>query len=246
MSILPAAIMGGASLLGGLGSGFLSFLGQKKTNRQNLQITQNQNAFNLAQWQREMAYNTPANQMKRLREAGLNPHLVYGTGSVTGNTTGNAPRAEGATMQNPLAGLQAPEFMGVLGDYIGIKEKNAQIDNIKANNEYIENKAINEGIKTSILGVDKLSKKLNYKQKNELYDTQVQMTKAQLQKVRQDVAKLSIETQRSNQSLQMEKSLKDLNLTPQDAAWLRLLKQYYDKNKGKGKKYLKNLNITPL
>jgi hypothetical protein len=35
------------------------------------------------------AYNTPANQMKRLKEAGLNPALMYGQGT-TGNATGFA------------------------------------------------------------------------------------------------------------------------------------------------------------
>lgn len=35
------------------------------------------------------AYNTPANQMKRLKQAGLNPALMYGQGN-TGNATGFA------------------------------------------------------------------------------------------------------------------------------------------------------------
>lgn len=35
------------------------------------------------------AYNTPANQMKRLKDAGLNPALMYGQGT-TGNATGFA------------------------------------------------------------------------------------------------------------------------------------------------------------
>ena len=37
-------------------------------------------------------YNTPANQMKRLQDAGLNPNLIYGSGSAnTGIAGGVAP-----------------------------------------------------------------------------------------------------------------------------------------------------------
>lgn len=45
------------------------------------------NDIAIQNWQRENEYNTPANQMKRLQEAGLNPNLIYGNGSAS---TGNA------------------------------------------------------------------------------------------------------------------------------------------------------------
>ena len=35
------------------------------------------------------AYSTPANQVKRLEEAGLNPSLIYGGGGAGGTTMGN-------------------------------------------------------------------------------------------------------------------------------------------------------------
>lgn len=49
---------------------------------------QNQYAYNreLEMWNRSNEYNKPIHQMERLREAGLNPNLVYGNSSVTGNT----------------------------------------------------------------------------------------------------------------------------------------------------------------
>lgn len=36
----------------------------------------------LADWERQNAYNSPAAQMERLKAAGLNPNLVYGSGSA--------------------------------------------------------------------------------------------------------------------------------------------------------------------
>lgn len=44
-------------------------------------------ALELDAWKRMNDYNSPVNQMKRLREAGLNPALVYGSGNVTGNSS---------------------------------------------------------------------------------------------------------------------------------------------------------------
>lgn len=47
-----------------------------------------QNQKNLEFWQLNNEYNTPANQMKRFEEAGLNPHLIYGNGtSSAGNSS---------------------------------------------------------------------------------------------------------------------------------------------------------------
>lgn len=43
----------------------------------------------LANWNLQNQYNSPVEQMKRLREAGLNPMLVYGSGNVTGNSSGS-------------------------------------------------------------------------------------------------------------------------------------------------------------
>lgn len=48
------------------------------TNDHNRRMVELQNAENLAQWKRENAYNSPVNQVQRLRAAGLNPGLLYG------------------------------------------------------------------------------------------------------------------------------------------------------------------------
>lgn len=48
-----------------------------------------QNEVNIQNWQMQNEYNTPANQMKRLQEAGLNPNLIYGNGSTSTGNAGN-------------------------------------------------------------------------------------------------------------------------------------------------------------
>ncbi|QCS36289.1 minor capsid protein [Capybara microvirus Cap1_SP_217] len=44
-------------------------------------------AQNLEMWNLQNEYNSPKAQMERLREAGLNPNLVYGSGASTGNAS---------------------------------------------------------------------------------------------------------------------------------------------------------------
>lgn len=55
-----------------------------------------QNAFNVAMWNAENEYNTPANQMRRFQDAGLNPNLIYGQQ----NTAASAPSAAGGVNFN--------------------------------------------------------------------------------------------------------------------------------------------------
>uniref|UniRef100_UPI003562FDF2 hypothetical protein n=1 Tax=Bacteroides finegoldii TaxID=338188 RepID=UPI003562FDF2 len=55
---------------------------QRKENQANrdwnLNLAKQQNQWNIEQWNRENAYNTPAAQMARYKSAGLNPDLMYG------------------------------------------------------------------------------------------------------------------------------------------------------------------------
>lgn len=101
LSVFPlAAAVGAGALLGGsiIGSSS-SAAAQSKANETNLQIARETNAANaaLAQqqqnwnidlWNMQNEYNTPAAQMQRYKDAGLNPNLIYGSGSgSSGNAT---------------------------------------------------------------------------------------------------------------------------------------------------------------
>lgn len=87
MSATAAAVIGlGSSLLGSL----FNSDSQSKANKFNLELAKLQNQWNIEQWQRENAYNTPANQMKRLKDAGVNPNLAYANGGIM-NTAASSP-----------------------------------------------------------------------------------------------------------------------------------------------------------
>lgn len=79
-------------MFGSLISAGTQLLGQKRQERHNRQIAQEQNQMNRdnMQWSfdknkqllaEQLAYDTPEAQMARYKQAGLNPHLIYGQGS---------------------------------------------------------------------------------------------------------------------------------------------------------------------
>lgn len=65
---------------------------QKRAIRYNWEMAQWQNATNIENWQMQNEYNLPVNQMRRLKDAGLNPNLVYDKGaSTTASSLPSAP-----------------------------------------------------------------------------------------------------------------------------------------------------------
>jgi len=106
------------SFLGGLAGGFGSFIGnlvggrrqekivdkqiaaQKEENRiareWNLNLARMQNQWNIDQWNRENQYNTPINQRRLLREAGLNPDLYYADGAGSSLSAASPEMTAGA------------------------------------------------------------------------------------------------------------------------------------------------------
>lgn len=58
----------------------------------NYLMKQQEQAYNLELWNLQNEYNSPASQMKRFQDAGLNPNLIYGQ-----QNTAQAPQAASAT-----------------------------------------------------------------------------------------------------------------------------------------------------
>lgn len=84
-------------------------------NHHNEQLIKEQNQWNLEQWQRENFYNSPQQQMLRLKAAGLNPNLMYGNGA-------------GSLLSAPSPTIQASRTEAPQVDPLAM----AQINNLKA------------------------------------------------------------------------------------------------------------------
>lgn len=102
---------GVSSLFSGVGSLFSQHQNKKlleQTHKYNMQLAKYQYDKNMEAWHMQNEYNSPSSQMSRLKQAGLNPNLVYGNGTVTGNTTSNVPEYKASE----LGTYQYPSDMG--------------------------------------------------------------------------------------------------------------------------------------
>jgi hypothetical protein len=144
MSIAPqvgaAIISGGASLLGGLFGGLSNKTAQDRANETNLKIAretnqnqyqmfQEQNAFNERMYNQMQQYNTPAAQMQRYTDAGINPYIAAGNVQ-----TGNVQSALQSAQPPQLQMAQVAPAFG-MGD--AIQNSFSQIGNVIA--QYAQN-----------------------------------------------------------------------------------------------------------
>ena len=150
------AVVAGSGLVQGLSS----IIGQRSANKTNIQLAREQRQWDLAMWNRQNEYNNPKNQMARLSAAGLNPNLVYGSGSVSGNVTSPSPKASVPRVENVMEGFRPMDYvMSTIGAYQSIKKNEADIDLIYANKELAERKAqtetVNSLLKATLVDLNK-------------------------------------------------------------------------------------------
>lgn len=110
-----------------------------------------QKADALENWRRQNEYNSPAKQMQRFKEAGLNPNLIYGQGSA-----GNASNIDLGKPGNPDTSVTdfTPIGQAISNGFIkyyDIRQANANITNTERQNEILALKkeyqeAENQGI----------------------------------------------------------------------------------------------------
>ena len=122
----------GGSLVGSIANGLFGGAQFRRQLEANKELARYQFDLNRQQWQAENEYNSPKAQMQRLKEAGLNPNLVYGNGSVSGNTTTAGPRYEapkrGVNTRWDFANMAAQ----AITMYQDMQQKQANIDLARA------------------------------------------------------------------------------------------------------------------
>ena len=109
----------------------------QKMREHNLQLAQLQNEWNQQQWNLENAYNSPEAQMKRMKDAGLNPDMMYG-GGVSGNLAASSPDMTAGAPATPMDWSALGSKKSVLDALMSQKSlelMDAQVDNVKANSE---------------------------------------------------------------------------------------------------------------
>lgn len=162
------SIVGGvAAPLGSLIGGYFSNRAQEKSNRANLELANYQYEKNLEQWNRENLYNSPAEQMKRYKAAGLNPNLIYGQQ----NTSANSPQFDAPHIM-PVTGLAQglgnmfQQVTNSISMMLGLERQRAEIAKLGA-----ETSAINyqNGLNDYFLDSEKAIRQREYDYRDFLY-----------------------------------------------------------------------------
>lgn len=120
----------------------------EEANRLNYRMQQEQLAWNERMWHMNNEYNTPANQIQRLKEAGLNPNLLYGNPS---QGTSSAP-AQG-TSSAPAQAFQMQGFGDMFSNAQQLMmQKKANDAQIKLMNSQAEQMDVETQLKKKDLG----------------------------------------------------------------------------------------------
>lgn len=178
---------------------------QAKTSKRNTdrQIQANWDLANLKyqkdleQWYRENAYNAPDEQMRRLRNAGLNPNLVYGTGTVTGNTTTSGPRFDRPDVEYNYEPFQFPTDAISRGiQFIQenrlkdrqIAETEERVKNLATQRDALKAKTESEIINQIYYKFRGKSAGLKYNLDQSLFKTQVDYARENLRRLRGEIS----------------------------------------------------------
>lgn len=114
-----------------------------------------QNKHNIDMWNMQNQYNSPIEQMARLEQAGINPHMVYNNGAT--HTASSIPSSSQAVGSIQKAGLGTPNVKGynraqvdsitrginAFSDYQRLKNLQAQTDNVEAQTEVAQQQKLN-------------------------------------------------------------------------------------------------------
>lgn len=186
----PIALAAAAALTGGQIMGnIFSAKAQRKHSRQmsDLQYQRDKEMFYEAQ-----AYNSPAEQMKRFKEAGLNPHLIYSQGDP-GNVAQTMPKYNRPTSDYPTIDQN---FMGIMSQYQDLKYKAANTEYLDASASLQAALAEGQGIKNQLEGI-------NLDIATSTKDDKIELTKQQVNKIKSEIENIAART----------------GLTQQQASW---------------------------
>lgn len=187
---LGAAIMGGSTLVSGLTSLFggkhaadKSLQATRETNKANAELAKYQNEWNLAQWNRENAYNTPAAQRQRYEDAGINPYFALGniqSGQAESlNSAEMANQQSGAEAYNHLAqGYQglAAGISGAASSFVNAQYQQEQIKSLQLKNT---EDALSMMLRVKALKYDNVAKEMSNQLFNANMNSMINITKNQ-------------------------------------------------------------------
>lgn len=99
------------------------------SNARNKRMAKYTNQLNIENWSRQNEYNLPSAQMQRYKDAGLNPNLIYGSGSTSAGNAGSVASAPSPQMKGmELSGAGALAMVNQLAEIAKTQADTANIE----------------------------------------------------------------------------------------------------------------------
>lgn len=195
MPLPIAAIIAAGSTLAGQGINAMSQSSMnKKTRKWNEKMYQTQRADALSDYQMQNQYNHPSSQMARLREAGLNPNLVYGNGADAQGGTVRQSSVESWNPKAPELDLGAAAGAGI-STYYQTQMQQATIDNLRVQNTVLEQEKLLKAAQTLGILATKDATQFDTGLKQEIKEYTVANAKAGVEKTEAEVQLLLTENE---------------------------------------------------
>lgn len=226
--IVPV-IMGAVSLISNAIAARSSKKQAERTNAANLELSKYQYAEQEKQIDKQNLYNSPASQMARYTDAGLNPNLIYGQGN-SGNQA-SIPQFQAQRQDLHFTPFQIPDMLSGFQDY---RMKDAQIDSVKADTELKKTNIGNRLLERLLTQVNTGRKQFDLEQSKILapYNQDIKHGEAQsaYSKLLQEMQK--VDTNKLQQSLMrqsLEKGSTQMKILDQDLMYKQLKNQLFQK-----------------
>lgn len=214
-----AVIAAGISAASAGGSAIAQGVKNKKSYKYTKKLAEQQYARDMEQWNRANTYNDPTQQMARLKAAGLNPNLVYGSGA--GQSVATASPKYPQQRHDPES-VQIPD-MGtkMLNQYHDSKMNQAQVDNVKANTKATNIKAINDAITADYLKYKGKNEGIKFKYADQLGLYSLESKEQAIRQQKQQVTNLEMDGVAKNYQNELNK----LGIHKNDNVMLRMIIQ---------------------
>lgn len=236
MSIVGGIISGVGSLLGGLGSSAMNNNAVQDTNKTNMEIAkyqaqwqqqENEKAYqrSLNMWNLQNEYNSPTQQMARIRAAGLNPNLVYGNG-VTGNSSGSTPQYEPAKFNAPTMQAYRGWNLGIsdaISQFLAYRTVKAQVDNMEAQNGLIRQQTATEATRQANIAASTSRSEFDLNMAKELKDVSVSSAIADMNQKQAGAAQGWTKANREVVQYELDKALFDNKIKLSHQEYLKAL-----------------------
>lgn len=147
----------------------------EKNREYNLNLAKMQNQWNIDQWNRENAYNTPAAQRARLAAAGMNPDLAYGEG-VSANISAASPEmtAGAPSVPTDVSNLANKQTIGdVVRSTMQLRLAESQAKANDAGAKKTDQETKNLAVENDILSADALTRAIQNEWSIEFTKSQV-------------------------------------------------------------------------